>query len=286
MKELISFGWNIGGASVLSFVSRRADDLIIGFFLGPVALGYYTIAFRMLELTQAAFINITVTVSYSAFTNLQSDPSRVASAFLVLTQFMSLVAFPVAVGMSLLAPELVATVFGPQWAPSAGVLRVLAFLVIVIALFIFNGVILKTMGKPAWVFRLAVLDTVTNVIAFLICVRWGIVAVALAGVVCSYALVPCRLWLLPRLIPLRVRRYFLGLVPATIATAAMTALVLLARFLAGDRFSPPIRLVAFASVGALTYVIVVLAVAPSLYHRGRDAVRMIFVPATKERVAT
>jgi len=282
LKELVSFGWHIGGASLLGFVSRRADDIIIGFFLGPVALGYYTMAYRVLELTQAAFVNITVAVSYPALANVQSDPPRVASMFLVLTQFVSLVAFPVAVGMSLMAPDLVATAFGAQWGPSAHVLRVLAFAVIIVALFIFNGMVLKTMGKPAWVFRLAALDAVANVIAFLICVRWGIVAVAAGFVVCAYALVPFRVWLLPRVTPLRVPPFFIGLLPATIATTAMASVVLVGRFLVGDGWSAPLRLLALGSLGAVTYVSAVFLVAPSLYRRGLDAARMIFAPVAKE----
>ena len=232
LKELVSFGWHTAGAGLLGFVSRRSDDIVIGFFLVPVALGYYTMAYRIFELLQTALASVTTTVAYPVFAKLQSDPPRVARAFLRVTQFMSLVAFPIAV-TSLMAPELVASAFGAQWAPSANVLRLLSLASLIMALFVFNGVVLKTMGKPAWVFRLAALDAVGNVIAFLIFVRWGIVAVAAGFVVRAYLLLPFRLWLLPRVIPLRVREYFVGLVPATIATMAMAAVVLMGRFVVG-----------------------------------------------------
>jgi PST family polysaccharide transporter len=282
LKEVASFGWPIGGSSLLGFLSRRSDDIIIGFFLGPIALGYYTMAHRILELTQAAFVNITTAVSYPAFASLQSDRPRVAAVFLALTRYMSLVALPIAVGMSLMAPELIATAFGTQWVPSADVLRLLAFAVIIGAVFGFNGIVLKTMRKPGWVLRLAVLDAVANLIAFLICVRWGIVAVAAGFVVSAYVVVPLRVWLLPRVIPLKVSRFFAGFVPATVATTAMAAAILVGRYLAADTLAAPMRLTVLALLGAVTYLGVVLAIDPSLYHQGFDAVRMTLTPAKNE----
>jgi len=40
-RELFAFGVNILGFNILGFFNRRSDDFLIGYFLGPVALGYY-----------------------------------------------------------------------------------------------------------------------------------------------------------------------------------------------------------------------------------------------------
>ena len=48
--ELSRFGANVLGERVALFISRRSDDFLIGLVLGPVALGLYTAAYRILLL--------------------------------------------------------------------------------------------------------------------------------------------------------------------------------------------------------------------------------------------
>src|SRR5262249_30168414 len=47
VKELFRFSRNIIGGQLASFASRYTDDFLIGIVLGPVALGIYSIAYRI-----------------------------------------------------------------------------------------------------------------------------------------------------------------------------------------------------------------------------------------------
>ena len=50
-RELFVFGINILGGNFVDFLSVHSDDFLIGYFLGPVALGYYTLAYNLLIVT-------------------------------------------------------------------------------------------------------------------------------------------------------------------------------------------------------------------------------------------
>ena len=42
-RDLFGFGVPVLGTSILRASVRRSDDFLIGYFLGPTSLGYYTI---------------------------------------------------------------------------------------------------------------------------------------------------------------------------------------------------------------------------------------------------
>ena len=58
-RDLSSFGINVMGVNILRFFNQRSDDFLIGFFLGTTALGYYTVAYRLLRLMVNILTNTT-----------------------------------------------------------------------------------------------------------------------------------------------------------------------------------------------------------------------------------
>ena len=66
-KELFAFGVNISAFNIINFFNRRADDLLIGYFLGPVALGYYSVAYRLLLVMIEVLISTTTKLHYQYF---------------------------------------------------------------------------------------------------------------------------------------------------------------------------------------------------------------------------
>ncbi|HEX7022670.1 MAG TPA: lipopolysaccharide biosynthesis protein, partial [Trueperaceae bacterium] len=149
-KDLFSFGINITGTNLLNFANRRSDDLLIGYFLGPVALGYYTVAYRLLLILTDLLANTINQVALPAFARLQKEPKRLLDAFYKATNLASLVAFPCFVGLAVLAPELTRGVFGEKWLPSVPVMQVLALIGILHSVFNLNAPLMVAVGKPSW----------------------------------------------------------------------------------------------------------------------------------------
>ncbi len=266
-RELFSFGINVVGIQILDFFNRRSDDLLIGYYLGSVALGYYTVAYRWLLIMTQLLTSVTNQVAMPVFSKLQKEPELLKRAFYTTTQLTSLISFPIFTGMAVLAPEIVRSLFGAKWMPSVPVMQVLAFIGILHSLQYFNGSIIMAMGKPAWKLKLNCLHATANVIAFAIVVRWGILAVASAYVIRGYLLSPIELFIIRKLIPIQMSIYLRQYVAPLIGTVTMAGAILGFKYLFGSYLIPHALLVISTIIGMLTYTVMIIILAPKLAEK-------------------
>ncbi|MGB3533239.1 MAG: MOP flippase family protein [Microcoleaceae cyanobacterium] len=265
--ELFHFGINILGFNLLNFFNRRSDDFLIGYFLGPTALGYYTIAYRLLLLMTNLFTNTMAQVALPTFSRLQSQPEKMRQAFYTATQLSSLVAFPAFLGMALLAPELVPFLFGENWLPSIPVMQVLAFIGILHAIEYFNQSVILAMGKPGWRLKINAINAVANVIAFMIVIQWGILAVAAAYVIRGYLFLPLPLWAIYQLIKINFKTYWSQFIAPFISSIVMVGIIFAIKVYLGNYLSLPILIAVCTGVGIIVYSIMIRFTAPQLFQQ-------------------
>jgi len=262
-RELFSFGINIVGIKFLNFFNRRSDDFLIGYFLGPVALGYYTIAYRVLQIMTQLMTSTIDQVALPTFSMMQKEPERLRQAFYKVTQIASFIAFPAFLGMAALAPELVSTFFGDKWRTSVPVMQVLAFIGILHSVDFFNATVIMAMGKPFWKLVINCLNAICNVTAFVLVVRWGIVAVAAAYVIRGYLLFPVPLWIIHRLIQINIATYLRQYLAPLVGCLVMILTLFITKFLLSS-WSPPLILGISIALGVLVYPTTLFFVSPKL----------------------
>jgi PST family polysaccharide transporter len=272
-KELFTFGVSIVGNHALSVLVRRSDDFLIGYFLGPTSLGYYTIGYQLLSLIIRVVTGITNAVAFPAFSRLQHEPKRMLRAFYKVTQYTSLLAFPVFIGMATLAPELVPALFGEKWAPSIPVMQVLALIGILQSVSYFNGSIIRASGKPSWELGIMLLNAVVTVIGFLLAVHWGIVAVAASLVIVGYLLAPLSYLAVRRLIQIDFNTYLWQFAPPLSASLVMVAVIVGLKYLFREQMlNLYVELSIYILAGVLTYGLVIGLTARSLYHQVQELI--------------
>ncbi|MBW2189459.1 MAG: lipopolysaccharide biosynthesis protein [Deltaproteobacteria bacterium] len=261
LRDLLGFSLHLLGASLLDFLNRRSDDFLIGMFLGGVALGYYAVAYRVLGVMTQVMAKTGTVVAFSAFSRLQREPDRMREAFYRSTQAASVVATPVFIGVSVVAPTAVPLIFGEQFTQSGIVLRILALIGVVHAISYYNFAVYVGIGRPDIRLKLLTVHTTVNVVAFFIAVRWGIVAVAAAYVIRAYVLIPLDLFALRHLIGVSPRHYFRNFAPAALSSALMVvALGVVQRLSLG----PAPELFLSIAVGAAVYSAGMYLLAPAL----------------------
>jgi O-antigen/teichoic acid export membrane protein len=251
--ELFRFGMNILGERVASFASRRSDDFLIGLVLGPVALGLYTAAYRILLLLTEVIIWTIEGVAFPVFSRLQGDPERRKRAFYTVTQLCTTVATPAFFLLAVLAPELMRVAFGPKWTGAIPVMQVLALVGIPHAVTYFNKAVVNAGGRPDLSLRVAVLTAVLNVVAFVLVVRWGILAVATSYVACSYLLVPVSFWSVTQVVDIEVKSYLRLFVAPMTSGLVMLLFLLTAKAALADE------------VGGVALMVVLVLIAVSVY---------------------
>ncbi|MGK7895451.1 MAG: MOP flippase family protein [Xenococcus sp. (in: cyanobacteria)] len=277
-QDLFSFGINIVALKFMVFLNRHTDDLLIGYFLGPIVLGYYSVAYRLLVLMTQVLTRTTSQVALPAFSRLQQEPEKMRGAFYKATQLNSLIAFPCFLGMSALAPELVITFFGKQWEPSIPVMRILAFIGILHSVSSFQGNVISAMGKPQWKLGVNCLNTGLNIAGFaLVVLIWGkIEFVAAAYVIRGYLISPISLWMIHKLIGVKTMEYLQKLFTPLLASIIMVGSIFAVKYLLPNSMSISIQLMVCIAVGVITYGVAIALLAPKLVGQIIDLIKLTF----------
>lgn len=274
--DLFGYGLSIVGEKILLFFTRRSDDFLIGYYLGPTMLGYYTIGYRLLLVLIRLLTGITNSVAFPTFSRIQHEPERMRRAFYQVTQYTSLLAFPSFIGLAVLAPELVSVVFGDQWIPSIPVMQVLALIGILQSVLFFNGSLIKASGKPSWNLGIMFLTTVCSVVGFLIAVRWGIVAVAISFVIAGYLVAPASYLAVHKLIKIDIRTYFQQfLAPLSACLFMVITIMGLKHLIDLQGLNLYLELAVYLLAGILAYLIVIFITARTLATQIMDLIRIV-----------
>ncbi len=266
--RLFSFGKHVIGSGLMNFVNRNADDLLIGYFLGTTALGYYTIAYRIIRVSVGLLTGVTNSVAFPLFSRLRNRSEDIRQGFYFSIQVTAALAFPVLAGIGLVAPEFVRLFYGTGWDISIPVMQVLSLIGILEVVQYFNTSVLLAAGKPSWNFAIAAVNACCNVVAFAIGIRWGIVGVATAYVIRGYVLSPVALAAVKRLIAIQYTSYLRLLSGPVIGCVVMALSVVLGKhFLRVGNVHDAYTLIVTFLLGVASYNLALRISNPSLLHR-------------------
>ncbi len=266
-KELFLFGINIVSGNFVDFLSVHSDDFLIGYFLGPVALGYYTLAYNLLIVTTDLLISVPNAVTFPLLSSLQADSASVKRGLGQVILLQSIVAFPVFLGIAALSSELTVQLYGHSWIASIPVLQLLMLIGVVrSATYIYSSVF-RAAGKPSWRFGIYLLTAVMNVLGFALVVRLGIVAVAASYVLVSYLLMPLYFLMIRNLIGFSIRTHLSQYGPAVISSLGMCTIVFMFKLVIGDQIALPIRLPLLVLIGMATYFLTLRLAHPPAYKQ-------------------
>lgn len=220
VRDLMPYGSRMLGAQLVNFLVRRTDDLLVGGFLGTVALGVYGVAYRLLRLVVETTTDTVSQVGLPAFSRLQGDRAALERALmraLGVSATLCVSAFGL---MALAAADVIAIVFGPQWDAAVPVMVALAVGGVVQPAYSLHVQALNAVGKAGLTLRIATLNAVLGVAAFAIAVSFGIVAVAVAFSIRAYLILPFVLVSVQRHLGIAPRRTVVQFVSPVVAASA------------------------------------------------------------------
>src|SRR5215213_5083301 len=114
-RSLLSFGFGHSMAQIGTLFSQQGDNLVVGRWLGPAALGIYGRAYNLMVMPASAFGRIVNRVLFPIMAQVQDQRHRLANAYergLAIVAFLSL---PLSVFLWVVAPEFIPVILGPQW---------------------------------------------------------------------------------------------------------------------------------------------------------------------------
>jgi O-antigen/teichoic acid export membrane protein len=280
-QDLFLFGVNILGLRLLSFINLRGINLLIGYFLGTTALGYFTIANRILSIVIEILSSTTNQVSLSAFARLQDNLDYLRKVFLKVTRLIGLVALPTFFLLSALAPEMVTLTFGNQWADSVPIIQFLAFYGLLQSVSLFNSNVLNAIGKPSWVLGIRSLDTLCSLSLFLLVFKEGINTVALIYAFQAYVLFPLQLIAIKKIIGIRILDYLLQYRGALSGASLASISAVLVKMLLQSTLPEVYILCLSLLVAIFVYILIILLLDPGIIIESRKIIRELLPIAKK-----
>jgi PST family polysaccharide transporter len=254
-RELFQFGVNMIGVKVTNFMRRYSDNLLIGFFLGAAALGYYTVAYRLARLLMDLLDSVIGQVSVSAFARLQDDKSRLGRVINKIIKLANLIFFPLFTGLILLAPDLLFLFSGSKWLPAVPVMRVLSFSGFAIITQIVLSYLMIGMGRTSLLLRVNFINAATYVSAFAFTAKLGIYYVGLAYAAVSFVYLGIYLYLGRRITGLDCREYFFHFCLSAISCGIMAVAILFFADLLKEEMSAggPVKVATMTFLGMVIY---------------------------------
>jgi teichuronic acid exporter len=146
-RELLGFGSKTILASFGNFANHRADALLIGLLFGPVAVGLYRMAARLIETALDFAIGGIQTVSLPELSKFVTDPPAFRRRALELMRLVAVIAAP-AYAILAVSSDALFRLLGDEWAAAADPLKLLALLGFTAAVFNLAGPILDASGRP------------------------------------------------------------------------------------------------------------------------------------------
>ena len=270
-RQLLRYGGYLTAADILNFGLLNVDYIAVGHVLGPVALGYYSLAYRICFMP---YLSISAVANGALFPYYCRLPSRLAKARTAENAFslINAVTIPWLAGLVLFAGDI--ALLGGKWAPAAGSVRFLAVYAFFLSAILSNLQVLKAGGRADRVFvgrglHLAILTAV-----LIVTVHLGITVVALDQAVVAAAIaVTTGLWTIRHasLRPAAVARS-VGL--PLLAALGMALVVLVGGQFPGLRSTPSwTSLLVLGPVALGVFAVIIAKIMPEPLRKGWTAIR-------------
>jgi O-antigen/teichoic acid export membrane protein len=268
LKELTSFSVSNFTAQLAIFGDTQSSAIFLGLFFGPVAVGLYRLADRLVNSAVAMATSSIQAVSLPEFSRVQNQPEELRKSALACIRLSSTVTLPALSGMAAVSWALMATL-GTKWIPAAGALKILCVVGMCAVVASFTGPMLQALSRPhhvaglVWA-RVAIATVFLIGTGYLVrnrSVRWQLIGIASARfATMAFLVTPIFLRILMRLARIPLRDLISAVAPSALASLSTILAVVLFQIsgLLVDG-KPIILLIAETAIGGIAGLAVLLA---------------------------
>ena len=187
--ESFRYMWGFGWKMMLSgFLNRLWDELnqvVVGKFYSPALLGHYTRANEYAKLFSSNFSAIIQKVTYPVLSELQTDTSRMVTAYRKVIKLSVFISSILLISMGAVAEPFIYCLIGPQWHIAATFLPLICILLSSQPLHSLNLNMLQVMGRSDIFLYLEIIKKVIYIIPILLGIFFSIYWMLIGSILLS-----------------------------------------------------------------------------------------------------
>lgn len=271
-RRLLPFGSGLLGSNLVNYWARNGDNLLIGKFCGAVQLGLYNRGYSLMMLPLMQIHSVLGSVLFPILSSMQYSKNEMRRVFLFANQGIAVVAFPLMLGLAVVADDFVKVLWGDRWASAVAIIRVLAIAGVANSIYTTVGWIYMATGRSDRMLWWTMVTSTIFVGSFALGLRWGALGVSIAFATTMYLVIWYPHWRLAgSLIDLSFHSFMSNLRGPLLSSLFMALGVLALRALLVPTLAPVIRLLVSVLAGVCLYVgaLQVANVPAYLYMRER-----------------
>jgi O-antigen/teichoic acid export membrane protein len=188
-RPMLHLGGFLSGATLLTYLYRKGDDLLIGWYWGAAPLGVYSRAYSLLLQPLQQISWPIGQVAVPALSRVQHDPRRFREAYCQGIRLVAWLALPASAVLLVCARPFVLVVLGDRWTDVIEVYRALGPAALLSSITsAATGWAYHALGRGKEAMRWTLFAVPTTLAAFCIALPFGPVAVAAALSTCQVLL--------------------------------------------------------------------------------------------------
>ena len=188
--QMRSIAINIFTARAMFYASGQIPRLVLGYVLGPVQVGLFTLAGRFVDMIMFTMVFPRVSVGQLELRTLPSGSPEFARVFAAMVRDVALVGAPLLLGAAAVMPELYRIWLDPRWLPGVAPAQLLLLGGPPLALvYCFDAAMLGA-RLPAAFSRTSTIQALTTAATVLFASPFGLNAACVALLLRSWALLP------------------------------------------------------------------------------------------------
>lgn len=154
--------------SIVNYFSRNLDNLLIGKFMGSVALAYYDKGYKLMLYPVGNLTHVITPVLHPILSEYQNDKKYIYTQYMKVVKILSLLGVFVTVYCFFAAEEIILIIFGEQWISAIPSFKFLALSIWAQMITSSTGSIFQSLGNTRLMFISGTCTSIVSVIAIIV----------------------------------------------------------------------------------------------------------------------
>jgi len=163
-KSVVREAWPFALTAIFVSIYYWIDSVMLSYMKGDEVVGWYNAAYRLI-LVLLVIPSIYFTTLYPVMSRFfKSSKESLKLTFERSFKYMTMIAFPIGVGTTLLADRIIMLIFGPEYMPASRALRILVWSVVCIFMSQPYGQLVRSTNRQDIEMRITAMGAVLNVV--------------------------------------------------------------------------------------------------------------------------